>query len=423
MTFWLLSLLLLIPALLIFLLPVLKVRKYQSEEDRTALNVALYQERIAELESQHAAGVLDIEQLEQGKAEAGRDLLEDTEKGAPVASASLGMALPFIAALLIPISAAALYMVWGESDKVAVTLSMQEQPQTAQEAIVQLENLVRVQPESTDAWYFLGRTYMSEQQPAKAAKAYAKTMELAGRQPEILAQWAQAKYFADDKQWSLELQDAVDSVLAVNPMDATTLGFVGIAAYESGHFDVALEAWSRLLEVVDVRDPSAQAVVTGIERAEEGVKKYGVNNPEAQQPAPVLPALPDPEAMAGQGRIKIKVELGESLSTLVQAEDVVFVFARSEQSGQVPLAAQRLSVAQLPQVIELSDADALMPELLLSKAADVQLQASIASDGNASAPQWVSELVKAETETENIFKLVIEHAVSLHEEQQEAADR
>ncbi|HCG0370831.1 TPA: c-type cytochrome biogenesis protein CcmI, partial [Pseudomonas aeruginosa] len=45
--FWLAAGLLLLAALAFLLTPLLRGRRAQAEEDRTALNVALYQERIA----------------------------------------------------------------------------------------------------------------------------------------------------------------------------------------------------------------------------------------------------------------------------------------------------------------------------------------------------------------------------------------
>lgn len=411
MFFWLLSLLLLLPALFIFLWPVLKGRKHQAEEDRTALNVALYQERVTELESLHTQGVLTDEQLEQGRQEAGRDLLEDTELGAPLAQTKLGMALPLIAALLIPVGGAALYKVFGEGEKVALTLSLAEQPKTAGEAIARLENIVKLQPDSAEAWFFLGRTYMNEQQHKKAAQAFDKTMRLVGKQPEVLAQWAQAEYFSTDKRWTDEMQQAVDTVLAADPNDATMLGFVGIAAFESGNFNTALEAWSRLLDQMDPRDPSARAVLTGVERAEQAINEFGERAVDAEV-GPVLPPLPDTASLAEQGRISLLVSVAPALLDKLQPEDVVFVFARATSDGQIPLAAQRLTVAQLPAEIVLSDADALMPETLLSAAQDIQVQASIARDGNASEPNWLSTIKPVTVDTEQQTELVIEQEVT-----------
>ena len=56
--FWLAAGLLLLLALGFLLVPLLRARGSQPEQDRTALNVALYQERVAELNTQQAAGVL-----------------------------------------------------------------------------------------------------------------------------------------------------------------------------------------------------------------------------------------------------------------------------------------------------------------------------------------------------------------------------
>ena len=53
--FWLPAGLLLLTALAFLLIPVLRIRKLQAEEDRTALNVTLYQERLQELEAQRQA--------------------------------------------------------------------------------------------------------------------------------------------------------------------------------------------------------------------------------------------------------------------------------------------------------------------------------------------------------------------------------
>ncbi len=77
--FWLAAGLLLLVALSFLLIPVLRGRRAQREEDRTALNVALYQERVAELQVQQDEGVLNAAQFDTGRAEAARELLADTE--------------------------------------------------------------------------------------------------------------------------------------------------------------------------------------------------------------------------------------------------------------------------------------------------------------------------------------------------------
>ncbi|PYG97833.1 c-type cytochrome biogenesis protein CcmI, partial [Arthrobacter stackebrandtii] len=91
--FWLSAGLLLLAALSFLLIPILRGRRRQQEEDRTALNVALYQERVAELAAQQAAGVLDEAQLAKGRDEAARELLADTEGADAPRQGHLGKAL------------------------------------------------------------------------------------------------------------------------------------------------------------------------------------------------------------------------------------------------------------------------------------------------------------------------------------------
>ncbi len=401
--FWIFAVLLLIVALLLLLIPVLRVRKDQAEEDRTALNIALYEEHIVELEAQHESGVMTLEQLEEGRIEASRELLDDTDVGRPKQSANLGSALPLIAALLVPVCGLGLYFYWGSSDKVALTLSLQEQPKTVEEMLVRLEETVRLQPDSVDAWYFLARTYMGEQRHQEAVNAFEKTMELVGRRPEVLGQLAQAMYFTNNKQWSGQLQDLVDEALRQDPNEATSLGLVGIAAFESQRYQEAIDAWTRLASGLDQQDPSYAAIQTGIERARASL----ASTPQASDSA--VPSVD--AASSGEYQLVIDVALGDELSAQLAGTDTVFVFARAADGPPMPLAAKRLTVADLPARIVLTDADSLVPQLKLSSVAQLKLQASISNSADAMQIQWSSEAVLLDAEQDrSAQKIVINKA-------------
>ncbi|NLD01437.1 MAG: c-type cytochrome biogenesis protein CcmI [Gammaproteobacteria bacterium] len=382
--FWIYSVLLLLVALLLLLVPVLRIRKDQTEEDRTALNIALYEEHIAELEAQHASGALSAEQLAEGRLEADRELLDDTDVGRPKQSANLGSALPLIAALLVPLVGLGLYFHWGSSDKVALTLSLKEQPKTAEEMITRLEETVRLQPDSVDAWYFLARTYMGEQRPKEAANAYEKTIEMVGRQPDLLGQLAQALYFANGSQWSPQLQDLVDEALAQDPNEATSLGLVGIAAFEAQRFQDAIDAWTLLLKSIDPQDPSYAAIETGIERARSSLG----NNPQSSATPTQAPATD--AASDTDYQLAIDVAISDELAGQVAATDTVYVFARAAEGPPMPIAAKRLTVADLPARIVLTDADSLLPQLKLSSVGQLKLQVSVSNTDNAMDAQWSS---------------------------------
>src|SRR5690554_7770337 len=77
--FWLYGALLILAGMLFVLWPVWKMRR-QNTVDRTALNVALYEERVAELAAQKAAGEITPELHDIALEEAGKLLLEDTAR-------------------------------------------------------------------------------------------------------------------------------------------------------------------------------------------------------------------------------------------------------------------------------------------------------------------------------------------------------
>jgi cytochrome c-type biogenesis protein CcmH len=391
--FWIAAGLLLLLALAFLLLPVVRGRRVQAEEDRTALNVALYEERLAELEAQRAAGTLDAGQLEAGRAEAARELLADTADGEGPRRASLGKVVPLAVALLVPLLGYGLYLHWGASDKLELARQFDEQPKTLEEMTARLEEAVKVQPDSAEGWYFLGRTYMAQERPVDAVRAFEQAARLAQRPPEILGQWAQALYFAEGKRWNPQMQALTDEALAADPAEVTSLGLLGIAAFEERRFADAAGYWERLVAILPEGDPSRAAIVGGIARARE---QAGM--PES---AP---------ATASQVELKVSVALAPELAGKVQPDDSVFVFARAVSGPPMPLAVERLRVADLPAQVALSDADAMMPQLRLSNFAEVQLVARVSRAGNPTAGDWVGQLDAVNAKASGEYALTIDRA-------------
>ncbi|WP_019340636.1 c-type cytochrome biogenesis protein CcmI [Stutzerimonas stutzeri] len=377
--FWIGAGLLLLAALAFLLLPLLRGRGVQAEEDRTALNVALYQERLGELAAQQAAGTLEPEQFEAGRADAARELLDDTEGSTTRRSNHLGLAVPLIAAILMPLLGYGLYLHWGASDKLQLAREFTEQPATMEEMVGRLERAVKAQPESAEAWYFLAKTYMSRERPADAAAAYEQVVKLAGRQPELLGQLAQALYFAGDRKWTEQLQQLTDEALRGDPHEVTSLGLLGIAAYEEERFADAIGFWERLVSTLAAEDPSREAIQGGIARARE----------QLGEPASASVTEPAGEMIAETGAgLTVEVQLATEMADKVRPSDAVFVFARALSGPPMPLAVKRLTVADLPATVNLSDADAMTPQLRLSNFQQVRLFARISKDGDATRGEW-----------------------------------
>ena len=380
--FWIAAGLLLLAALAFLLLPLLRGRRAQAEEDRTALNVALYQERLGELAAQRAAGVLSDEQHEAGRVEASRELLQDTEGAERRSGSTLGKAIPVIMALLVPLAGFGLYLHWGASDKVELARQFGEQPRSMEEVTARLEQAVQAQPDSAEGWYFLGRAYMAQERPADAARAFEKVVQLAGREPELLGQWAQALYFANQQTWTPQMQALTDEALQADPTDATSLGLLGIAAFEDERYEDAVAFWERLVATLPESDPSRAAIQTGIDRA------LAMSKDNAQPTTPAADAVEEAEAPTAV-ELDVTVTLAPELTARVLASDTVFVFARAASGPPMPLAVKRLSVRDLPATVTLSDADAMMPALKLSNFDRVVVSARVSRSGDATKGEWL----------------------------------
>ncbi|MCF5735525.1 c-type cytochrome biogenesis protein CcmI [Pseudomonas syringae] len=371
--FWMATGLLLVVALSFLLIPLLRGHRAQREEDRTALNVALYQERLSELQVQHEQGALSVAQLQAARAEAARELLADTEGAEPARTSRLGKPLLVLAALLVPVLGLAGYLQLGASDRVELSREFARPPTSLADMTQRLERSVQAQPDSAENLYFLARSYMAQNRPGDAAQMFERSVALAGRQPELLGQWAQALYFASDKHFTPQVQALTDEALQADPKEVTSLGLLGIAAFETQRYQAAVDYWTRLLAALPADDASRSALEGGIARARDNLAK------RAADAAPAVKAK----------SIKIHVELAAALQGKVSPNDSVFVFARAINGPAAPLAVKRITVADLPADVELSDADAMMPQLNLSNFAQVQLVARVSRAGQPTTGEWV----------------------------------
>ena len=390
--FWLAAGLLLLVALSFLLIPVLRGRRAQREEDRTALNVALYQERVAELQTQQAEGVLDAAQLDTGRAEAARELLADTEGVEAPRESRLGKPLPLLAAFLVPVLGLGLYLHFGASDKVELTREFSQPPVSLQDMTQRLERAAAAQPDSAEGLYFLGRAYMAQDRSADAAKVFERAVALAGRQPELLGQWAQAQYFADNKQWSPKIQALTDEALKLDPKEVTSLGLLGIAAFEGERYQDAIDYWGRLLAQLPPEDNSRVALQGGIDRAAQKLKESGGTVAQAPKAA----------------TLKVRVDVSADVKAKALPGDSVFIFARAVSGPPAPLAAKLVTVAELPITVELGDADAMMPQLKLSNFPEVQLVARISRAGQPTAGEWIGRSQPLASSTTALQQLTID---------------
>ncbi|WP_185266153.1 c-type cytochrome biogenesis protein CcmI [Halopseudomonas xiamenensis] len=369
--FWLYSALLMLAGMLIVVWPVWKLRG-QSRIDRTGLNVALYEERLTELDAQLAAGELTAEQHAAAKEEAGKLLLEDTAR-ADEARRPLHRGGPWpliLAAGALPLVVIALYMSWGNPAGLSLLREMEHNPMPDSLAgyIDRMERITEVQPANGEAWYMLGRAYLTDQRPDEAVQAFGNSLQRIGERPEVLAQLAQARFFANANALDSEATAALDRALELNPFEPTALGLLGIAAFESGQYVNAIDYWERLKAGMPPDSDGARAIQGGIDRARERMQ-------QTSEPA-------DATAAEEQPQISLRVELADELAAQFDDSAVVFISARAPDGPPMPLFAERLSKDSLPAQVVLDSSDALMPGVTLQPGQALQVSARISANSD-----------------------------------------
>jgi len=319
-------------------------------------------------------------------------LLADTEGVEAPRESRLGKPLPLLAAFLVPILGLGLYLHFGASDKVELTREFSQPPVSLQDMTQRLERAAAAQPDSAEGLYFLGRAYMAQDRSADAAKVFERAVALAGRQPELLGQWAQAQYFADNKQWSPKIQALTDEALKLDPKEVTSLGLLGIAAFEGERYQDAIDYWGRLLAQLPPEDNSRVALQGGIDRATQKLKESGGTVAQAPKAA----------------TLKVRVDVSADVKAKALPGDSVFIFARAVSGPPAPLAAKRVTVAELPITVELGDADAMMPQLKLSNFPEVQLVARISRAGQPTTGEWIGRSQPLASSTTALQQLTID---------------
>lgn len=390
---------------------------------RSALNVAIFEERSTELQANLGNGELTQAEYDQLRLELERNLLDDAAAGtldgssetSATADAGAGMAgsrLPLVLAVVVPLLAIVAYsdfgLAWGAIADVELAAELRAagttrggasggtagvpagpspHDQTGVDAsVAKLAERLQSQPENDEGWFLLSQSYMRMEAFEEAAGAF---QHLSGRYPQDagLASWyAEAVFLADDRQITPRVAAAIDRTLALNPADISMMEIKAMAAFQSNDMTAALD-WFRRALAAGAEGERADLILQAVNRLETDLGLALTSAGPAISAIP--PALADisrapaakPAASASQRSLQVLVRLDPA----VQADPAarVFVFARAMQGPPMPLAVQQMTVADLPRQVTLDESMAMMAGMGLANFDQVQVGVRISSSGIA----------------------------------------
>lgn len=359
--------------LAILLWPLWRAPKATASVDRQAANLDIFRDQLRELESDRDQGLLAGADFEQAHDELQRRLLDDVEAQQPNSARPVperpGRKTALALLVLIPLTAALAYGVLGNPRALDPAQTQARiTPQQIESMLGKLVDKLKANPDDTQGWVMLARSYKVLGRFADAAEAYSHGGALVDGDPTLLADYAEVLGQAQGGKLAGQPEALIAKALTLDPDEPQALFLAGAAASDRNDFAAVAEFWGRLLLQLQPGSEEAKSLGAAVDKAREIVAQQG-SAKAAQAPAP--------EAISGE------VTLSSKLAAQAKPDDLLFVFARADEGPRMPLAVLRVRVAELPLKFRFDDTMALPGGQKISDYKTVSVEARIAKAGQA----------------------------------------
>ncbi|MBK3392477.1 c-type cytochrome biogenesis protein CcmI [Psychrobacter sp. M9-54-1] len=352
------------------------------------INVAVFRERLTELQTDKDSGIIDDVHYRNQKLELERQLLDAQRTVTPMVAPSYKSRL--IIMIWVPVLAGLAYFLisdrtsvfdlWVAEDKVGqvaddlLTGKIDQPPAWAIEDGTQLISAMQTNvyrhADDPDRWMRLSELFLSLEATDSALEALSRAYRLSPGNEEIATTYAQISFFANKGQLDANSRRVLQDVLAKNPKHEGAQMLMAMGEARGNNFEQA-QGWIKRLRTSIAAKPGDHS------QALASLDELSANVRAQQQ-------------QASEG-VEVTVSINASLLPLVKADDVLFVAIRDVKGGP-PFAAKRLPISVIKQgeaTISLSDLDAMMPERTLASARGDKIQlaviARISHSGTADA--------------------------------------
>lgn len=269
-TFILLAALLVVVTAVLLALPLLRRQKAENATNQADANLAIFRDQLAELERERNEGSLDAAAFEQAQAELQRRLLEEV-KPAPKAGreSAPSPATAVAIALLLPLLGLAGYTLLGTP---AALDPENTRPQHRVNAgdiadmVGKLAQRLEQNPDDTQGWVMLARSYKSLGRYAEAAATYERIFPQIENEASLVADYAEMLAIVGNS-FRGRPTELLERAMKLTPEDAQVNLLVGAAASELGEFGKAIAHWEKTLAGVDPNSEDAQMIKGAIAEA------------------------------------------------------------------------------------------------------------------------------------------------------------
>jgi cytochrome c-type biogenesis protein CcmH len=430
--FWGAMLLMLLFAISALIYPLLGIRRVRTVASRDS-NLGLYDEKLKELDMDFADGRIDQAHYTAARNELDLELLEDIPVESRDTTQQLGLrkrkhpALALMIAVVVPAFATLLYTQIGmhaASNADAPQAAQEISPPSVEAMVLKLEAYLQDNPGTLAEWSMLGRAYKHLGRYQDAAQALGRAI---GLQPgaELMLEKAEALALMHGQKFNDEARNLVLTAQRLEPDNINVLWFAGVAEFQAGNYRASIDHLSRLAGVAQGNAEVNRSIRFYIDGARRALAAQGeslastdellANASAAQNSDVQIPATSARVANAtGRGpELMVTVSVTDAVRNRFKPDDIVFVYAKAQQGPPMPLAVQRITLAELPATITLDDSMAMMQGMNLSAFVKVTVAARISRSGSAMAQSgdYIGEFAIDDVNSANSIAITIEHIV------------
>lgn len=420
-SFWAAMLLMLLLAIVILVVPLLKVRATKSIAYNDS-NLHLHEEKLEELDTDLAEGRIDQVQYKVARQELDRELLADipTDNTGTVSlqrssQVSRQPAMALAITVFLPTLALLVYMQLGmhadsEMQMAAGNEAGQSLP-TVEEMTENLERQLRAEGGEVKEWVMLGRAYKHLGRYSEAAEAFAA----AGRMEpsaQLMLEQAESLALLNDQKFGLKARELTLDALRLEPDNVNALWFAGVAEYQHGNYRQSMAYLSKLTLAAGTDKEINQSIRFYIESAREKLIASGETVPPIEELLPTITTVAEKDT-SNIVELRVTVEVSDEVRKKFVGSDSVFIYAKAAHGPKMPLAAQRMTLAELPATIVLDDNMAMVEGMNLSAFPSVIVSARVTKSGSAIAQSgdYIGQVVVKDVASSSDLNILVARMV------------
>lgn len=264
-----------------------------------------------------------------------------------------------------------------------------------------LQQKLQENPKDIEKWVLLSRSLAVQRDFPAAADALRKAVALSPEHPDLLADLADIVAMVNGRSLAGEPSELIARALKSDPKHPKALALAATAAMQAGDKAKSLALWTTLRnsyqgkpeDIAKIDEIIAQIKTQSLPQLMAKSGMASATSAPSPSPSPSKTTSETASSPSGMthkritGQVVLPSALVAQVKSSLNAQSVLYVFAKLEAGPPMPLAVMKIDPQTLlsgrPVTFTLDETMAMSPQLSLANAEVVKVEARLAFSGNA----------------------------------------